>query len=253
MSKIEWTGQTWNPATGCTKVSPGCDNCYMHTMYPRLKRMKAPGYDETPTTVREVPEQLEKPERRRKATLYFVCSMSDLFHAGISDSYRNEVFRVMENTAESNGHTFQLLTKRPGQALRWLRENPREWHESIWLGVSVELQKFTSRLDLLRQVPAKTRYVSAEPLLGPLELAPWLSDGTLDWVIAGGESGPGYRPMELEWARNLQEQCHEHGTAFFLKQLGGRPKRSGEQAKLDGRLWKEMPKTKAVSLVTRTR
>ena len=242
MSRIEWTEKTWNPVTGCTRVSPGCDHCYMYAMYPRLKSMNAPGYQQGPDVITQVESQLEKPLSWKKPAVIFVCSMSDLFHREIRDEYRNRIFEVMERTAEEQGHIFQLLTKRPGQVMRWLRENPRQWHPRIWLGASVEAQRFASRLDLLAKTPARVRFVSTEPLLEQVNLSPWLSSGKVNWVIAGGESGPGCRPMRPEWAASLRDQCQRYGVPFFFKQWGGFPhKGGGEKALLDGRLWREMP------------
>ncbi len=242
-SSIEWTDETWNPVTGCTRVSPGCDNCYMFALYPRLHAMGVPGYGGTPDTVRTLPERLSAPLTWMKPRLVFVNSMSDLFHTQVEFSFISDVFRVM---CEANQHRFQVLTKRPGRAAGWWEEYGKhefgEWPSNVWIGTSVENQRYAPRLTVLGRIPATIRFVSAEPLLGALDLTHWLSDGTLQWVIAGGESGPRARPMEEEWAASLLRQSEDARVPFFFKQWGGRRgKRSGDKALLDGQLWQGMP------------
>ena len=249
MSKIEWTDQTWNPATGCGKVSPGCDNCYMFRQYPRLRAMGVAGYETSPDDPRPMPARLELPRAWRKPRMVFAGSMTDLFHPKIPREYLRQVFAVMRETADARGHIFQLLTKRPGRAVnfaRWLAApagDAWQWHPNIWMGVSVEDQERADRLDYLAQIPAPVKFVSAEPLIAPLDLRRWLERGSLQWVIAGGESGGDARPMSPAWARSLRDQCAEYDTPFFLKQLGGAAdKRGGDKALLDGRLHRAMPR-----------
>ena len=242
-STIEWTDETWNPVTGCSRVSPGCDNCYMFALYPRLRAMAVPGYETAPDSVRILPERLKAPLSWRRPRRVFVNSMSDLFHPHIGYDFISDVFAVM---SEAPQHVFQVLTKRPGRAAGWweLHGQDRfgEWPENVWMGTSVESQKYAPRLSVLRRIPAAVRFVSAEPLLERIDLTPWLEDGTLNWVIAGGESGPRARPMALEWARDLRNQSTKADVAFFLKQLGGkRGKRSGSDAILDEVTWTDMP------------
>ena len=172
--------------------------------------------------------------------------MSDMFHPRVPYEFINDVFDVMHKAAELRGHVFQVLTKRPGRAVGWWESNQArynsEWPDGVWIGTSVENQKYAPRIAVLARLPAVVRFVSAEPLIGAVDLRQWLDAGLVHWVIAGGESGPAARPMELEWARNLRDQSLEAGVAFFLKQLGGRRgKRSGEEATLDGRQWHEYP------------
>ena len=245
-STIEWTDETWNPVTGCTRLSPGCDHCYMYALYPRLTAMGVPGYGGDPREVRLLPERLEAPLRWAKARRVFVNSMSDVFHPLVPYEFINDIFDVMREAAEQRGHVFQVLTKRPGRAVGWWESNQAryhgEWPGGVWIGTSVENQKYAPRISVLARLPAAVRFVSAEPLLGAVDLRQWLCSGAVHWVIAGGESGPAARPMDLEWARGLRNQCLEAGVAFFLKQLGGRRgKRSGDEATLDGRQWYEYP------------
>ena len=242
-SNIEWTDTTWNPVTGCSRVSPGCDHCYMYSMYPRLRGMGVPGYEASPDAITLLPERLEQPFKWRKPRVVFVCSMSDLFHPAVPYEYISQVFRVMRWCTK---HQFQVLTKRPGRAVGWWERNRAafgdEWPSHIWIGTSVESQKYAPRLTVLARLPARTRFVSAEPLLGPLDLTRWLHDGSVEWVITGGESGPGARSMDLEWATDLRDQAVDAGVPFFLKQLGGASgKRGGQNATLDGRIWHQMP------------
>ena len=246
-TKIEWTDETWNPVTGCTRVSPGCDNCYMFNMYPRLKAMGVAGYGTEPDDVQLVQRRVKDPLSWTRPRIVFVCSMADLFHHKVPFSFIYQVFQTMTQAADQRGHIFQLLTKRPGRAVAFWQEYQGHfggrWHPNIWMGTSVENQKYAPRLTVLGRIPAPVRFVSAEPLLGPLDLSQWLEDGTLSWVIAGGESGPRCRPMDLEWARSLREQAGAAGVPFFLKQLGGpaKDKRGGVWAVLDGYLHHQMP------------
>ena len=245
-STIEWTNETWNPVTGCTRVSPGCDNCYMFTMYPRLKAMGVRGYDDDPSRVRLMPERLDAPLSWGKSRRVFVNSMSDVFHPKVPFDFVYQIFDVMLRAGTQRGHTFQVLTKRPGRAVAWWGEFRQHfddlWPTNVWIGTSVESQKYAPRISVLARLPAPIRFVSAEPLLEAVDLRRWLHSGDLQWVIAGGESGMAARPMEIDWARDLRDQSADAGVAFFLKQLGGRRgKRSGDEAILDGRLWREYP------------
>ena len=246
-SAIEWTDETWNPVTGCTRVSPGCDHCYMYALYPRLRGMGVPGYETAPDDVRLLPERIDLPLTWRKPKRVFVNSMSDLFHSRVPFQFISRVFQVMEQASAQNDHVFQVLTKRPGRAVGWWEQCGKElfaeWPRSVWIGTSVESPKYAPRLTVLGRLPAPIRFVSAEPLLGSVDLSPWLEDGTLKWVIVGGESGSGARPMDLDWARSLRDQSTGAKVPFFLKQLGGsRGKRGGDKATLDGCSWKEYPK-----------
>ena len=242
-STIEWTDETWNPVTGCSRVSPGCDNCYMFALYPRLRAMAVPGYDTAPDSVQMLPERLEAPLSWRRPRRVFVNSMSDMFHPHVEYDFIADVFDVMR---EADQHVFQVLTKRPGRAAGWWEKHGQsrfeEWPANVWMGTSVESQKYAPRLSVLRRIPAAVRFVSAEPLLERVDLTQWLENGTLHWVIAGGESGPRARSMDVDWVRDLRDQSTEAGVAFFLKQLGGRRgKRSGDEAVLDGATWIEIP------------
>ena len=244
---IEWTDATWNPVTGCTRVSTGCDNCYAATLAERLLKRnylaRRPVVDSDitrrdPFAVRLWPERLTVPLRWSESRQIFVNSMSDMFHADIPDEYVREVFRVM---LQADWHIFQILTKRPSRACRFVLRNQDLFEASvvpqhIWIGTSVENQDVVYRVDHLRAVPAETRFLSCEPLIGPIELK---LDG-IHWVIAGGESGIRRRPMDAEWVRAIRDQCIASGVAFFFKQWGGRtPKAGGRE--LDGVLWSEKP------------
>ena len=230
-SRIEWTDATWNPVRGCTKVSPGCKHCYAETFAERFRGV--PGHPfEQGFDLRIVPEALELPQRWREPRLVFVNSMSDLFHEDIPLEYIQRVFRVM---ADAPRHQFQVLTKR---AVRMAELAPKlTFAPNIWAGVSVENQRYTSRIDSLREVPALTRFLSIEPLIGPIER---LALKGIHWVIVGGESGPGARPMDPAWVRTIRDQCVKQRVPFFFKQWGGvRKSRTGRE--LDGRFWDEMP------------
>ncbi|MGW4211731.1 DUF5131 family protein [Lentzea sp. NPDC004789] len=237
---IEWTEVTWNPTTGCDRVSPGCDNCYALTLAKRLKAMGADKYqnDGDPRTsgpgfgVTIHPESLQEPYRWRNPRTVFVNSMSDLFHAKVPLGFVRDVFQVI---AETPRHTYQVLTKRSVRLKKVA--DKLDWPANLWMGVSVESADVLSRVDDLRAVSAEVRFLSCEPLLGALD---GINLDCIDWVIAGGESGPRYRPMELAWARGIRDACQDAGVPFFFKQWGGRtPKALGRE--LDGRLWDEMP------------
>jgi protein gp37 len=284
-SSIEWTDATWNPVTGCDRVSPGCANCYALELAPRLRAMGNPKYLRARDGGRSSgpafgvtlhPTVLEQPLRWRKPRLVFVNSMSDLFHEEIPDEYIARVFAVM---GDAHAHTFQVLTKRPER----MRELLRSWrfcklvmkastsawtaiayHDdgylpNVWLGVSIENRRFVGRADVLRETPAAVRFISAEPLLGPLVAnAGGLVDGKwtfrfpdgrtgtplslagIDWLIVGGESGPRHRPIREEWVRDLRDAAINTRTAFFFKQWGGRTPKAGGRL-LDGQTWDEMP------------
>lgn len=246
-SAIEWTEATWNPVTGCTKVSPGCANCYIVRTPPfRIARRQ---FVRGSTGIQLHPERLEQPLRWQRPRMIFVNSLSDLFHEEIPASF---IWQALATMAEAQQHTFQILTKRPEQARLimdgYYRTFGGDLLSNVWLGVSIENARFTWRADVLREIPAAVRFISAEPLLGslyegtpgspkaPLEL------GGMDWLIAGGESGPHARSMDPAWARELRDACAATTTAFFFKQWGGRtPKSGGRQ--LDGRIWDEYPQT----------
>lgn len=244
-SSIEWTDVTWNPVTGCSRVGPGCDNCYMFALYPRLRGMGVKGYETHPEDVQVMYERFNAPLSWRKPRRVFVNSMSDLFHPHVKYEDISKIFNVMRE-AQRRGHIFQVLTKRPGLAVGWWEfakaDFPEGWPDGVWMGTSIEDRKHAPRAEVLARLPAKVRFISAEPLIERVDLSRWLGRDGINWVIAGGESGRSARPMEIDWARDLRDQCAVSGAAFFLKQLGGRrDKRGGDKALLDGRLWREMP------------
>ena len=230
-SPIEWTESTWNPVTGCTKISPGCKHCYAERMAKRLQAMGQANYaDGFRLTLHE--HVLEIPLRWKKPQVIFVNSMSDLFHQGVPANFIERVFSVM---AAAHWHTFQVLTKRAGRLVQMDRLLP--WHDNIWMGVSVETLDYRPRIDDLRSTSALVKFLSLEPLLGPL---PGLELDGIDWVIVGGESGPRARPIDPAWVRDIRDQCISAGVPFFFKQWGGvQKKRNGRE--LDGRTWDEMP------------
>lgn len=244
-SSIEWTEMTWNPVTGCDRVSPGCENCYALQMAKRLKAMGSPRYqtDGHPATsgpgfgVALHDDLIDLPRRWKAPRTVFVNSMSDLFHAKVDLGFIRAVFDTMRDTPQ---HTYQILTKR---SLRLRRLSDKlDWPANAWIGVSVEDADHLLRVDHLRDVPAAVRFLSCEPLLGDLA---GINLTNVNWVIAGGESGPHYRPMEVAWARSIRDACTEAGVPFFFKQWGGRtPKELGRE--LDGALWDEMPSVLAV-------
>lgn len=239
-SSIEWTQATWNPVTGCDRVSAGCDNCYALTLAKRLKAMGSPKYqnDGDPRTsgpgfgVTVHPDSLQIPLGWAKPRTVFVNSMSDLFHAKVPVDFIAEVFDVIAATPL---HTYQILTKRATRAARLA--DRLEWPSNAWIGVSVEDPSQTGRVDALRDIPAAIRFLSAEPLLADL---PDLNLDSIDWLIAGGESGRGARRAHPDWIRSLRDQCVEAGVPFFFKQWGGHtPKAGGRE--LDGQIWNQMP------------
>jgi protein gp37 len=240
-SRIEWTDATWNPVTGCSKVSPGCAHCYAETLSLRFgwsQRPWLPAY--APENVILHPERLDQPLRWRQPRRVFVNSMSDLFHELVPDAF---VYAVFERMRHANWHSYQILTKRPERMAAVVRayyaRHPGQGPlPQVWLGTSIENDRWTARADALRETPAAVRFVSAEPLLGTL---PSLVLTEIDWLIVGGESGTGARPMDPAWARQLRDLALATGTAFFFKQWGGRiPKAGGRE--LDGRTWDEYPK-----------
>jgi protein gp37 len=239
-SGIEWTEATWNPTTGCDRTSPGCDHCYALTLARRLKAIGQPKYqaDGDPSTsgpgfgVTIHPDALDLPRSWSAPRLIFVNSMSDLFHEAVPVDFIERVFNTM---AETPQHTYQVLTKR-AKRLSTMADR-LSWPPNVWMGVSVESQRYLFRLRHLAKVPAAVRFVSFEPLIGPIS-DPDLS--AIHWAIVGGESGNGARPMKIEWARTIRDECNESGIPFFFKQWGGRtPKAGGRE--LDGRIWSELP------------
>jgi len=234
-SAIEWTDATWNPVTGCTKISPGCKNCYAHRMAHRLHAMGQPRYRNN-FDVTLHPDLLEQPLRWVQPRKIFVNSMSDLFHPEVPAEFIQAVFDVM---GQAYWHTFQILTKRSDRLAELAGQLP--WHDNIWMGVSVENKDYTHRIDHLRKVRAAVRFLSVEPLLGPIPKLPLQG---IDWVIVGGESGPRCRKIEPQWVRQIRDRCIALGVPFFFKQWGGtRKKQSGRE--LDGRTWDEMPDPKS--------
>lgn len=231
-SAIEWTESTWNPLTGCSKVSPGCKHCYAERMAKRLQAMGQPNYaNGFRLTLHE--QVLELPLRWKKPQMIFVNSMSDLFHADVPFEFIQRVFEVMR---KADWHTFQILTKRSSRVAAL--DSGLDWPENVWMGVSVETAAYTHRIDDLRSTQARTKFLSLEPLLGPLSA---LDLSGIDWVIVGGESGPGARPMEREWVVDIRRQCQRARVPFFFKQWGGVFKsRAGRE--LDGRTWDDLPK-----------
>ena len=230
-SAIEWTEATWNPVTGCSKISPGCKHCYAARMAARLKAMGSKRY-RNGFDVTLQPDLLNLPLTWRAPKVIFVNSMSDLFHETVPDHFIVQVFETM---AKASWHTFQVLTKRA----RRLEELSRQlqWSQNIWMGVSVETEKYLWRIHKLAQVPAAIRFLSLEPLLGPLCDLPLRA---INWVIVGGESGPGARPMQRDWVTSVRTQCNAAGVPFFFKQWGGtRKKKTGR--KLDGKTYDAMP------------
>lgn len=251
---IEWVrsesgekGWTWNPVTGCTKISAGCDNCYAERTAlrmqnnPVLNKAKRgnPYRNGFEVTLQE--HRLDEPLRKKKPAAIFVNSMSDLFHAGVPKVYIKQVFEIME---QAHWHTFQILTKRADRLARLALELP--WPKNVWMGVSVENQDVYHRIEHLMQVPAQIRWLSMEPLLGPVPDIPHLAE--LDWIVVGGESGPRARPMHPDWARDVRDQCQVAAVPFFFKQwgehdsIGVRVGKKTAGRMLDGRIWDQMPK-----------
>lgn len=250
-SSIEWTDSTWNPVAGCTAVSAGCLNCYAARMALRLSHMPNGTGEKYRDTARKARngrpvftghirldyDALDVPRRWRLPRIIFVNSMSDLFHEDVPLSFVHEVFSVMRDCPQ---HTFQVLTKRPERARELSPELP--WPTNVWMGTSVEDMRVVDRVRQLQRVPAVVRFLSCEPLIGPLPRLPLKG---IDWVIVGGESGPGARPMKQDWVVQIRTQCERKGVAFFFKQWGGvNKKASGRE--LDGRTWDDMPVTLGV-------
>lgn len=233
-STIEWTDSTWNPVTGCTEVSPGCDHCYARTFAERFRGVKGHPYEQG-FDLKLWPERLGLPLRWKRPRRIFVNSMSDLFHKDVPDEYIERVFSVM---CAADHHIFQVLTKRSERLARLAPRLP--WPSNIWVGVSIETIRYKWRVDHLRQVPAEVRFLSAEPLLDSLVE---LDLTGIHWLIVGGESGPSHRPCNPEWVRELRNLSQEYEVAFFFKQWGGRIPKSGGR-ELDGRTWDEYPRSK---------
>lgn len=234
-SAIEWTESTWNPVTGCDKVSPGCKHCYAERMARRLQAMGQPNY-RNGFEVALQPQMLELPLGWKKPQTIFVNSMSDLFHHDVPLDYIQRVFAVMRR---AHWHRFQVLTKRAERLAEV--SGALGWPSNVWMGVSVESAAYVRRIDELRRTGAHVRFLSLEPLLGPL---PGLDLKLIDWVIVGGESGPGARPMAAEWATDIRDECRRAHVPFFFKQWGGTNKKRAGRL-LDGRTWAEMPAARA--------
>lgn len=245
---IEWTDATWNPMTGCTKISSGCDHCYAETVAKtktretylrRLPVKDSPENRANPFAPRFWPDRLEQPIKWRTPKRIFVNSMSDVFHAQFSVEQIRLVFEIMEM---ASWHQFQVLTKRPERAARLANQLP--WPENVWLGTSVENADVLARVDRLRETPASVKFLSCEPLIGPLD---GIDLHGVDWVIGGGESGVGHRPCDPAWARGLRDACEAAGVAFFWKQWGGRtPKAQGRE--LDGQIYHAFPRELAAAV-----
>lgn len=231
-SAIEWTESTWNPITGCTKISVGCQNCYAERMAKRLQAMGQRNYrNGFQLTLHE--SMLDLPLRWKKPQIIFVNSMSDLFHEDVPEEFIHRVFNTMKR---ANWHQYQILTKRSARLRQLSAQLP--WEKHIWMGVTVENSDYIYRIDDLRQTHAEIKFLSLEPLLGPM---PELNLEGIDWVIVGGESGPGARPMKPEWVIDIKNQCQKYGVPFFFKQWGGtRKKKNGRQ--LEGKYWNERPR-----------
>ena len=231
-SAIEWTTSTWNPVTGCTKVSPACKHCYAETFAERWRDIPGHPYEQG-FNLRLWPSRLHLPLAWKKPRTIFVNSMSDLFHEKVPLVFIRKVFFTMERAP---WHTFQILTKR-SERLAKLKDK-LNWPANVWMGVSIETAEYLWRAEHLRKVPAALRFLSLEPLLEPLGA---INLNGIGWVIVGGESGPGARPMDSNWVREIREQCQKQSVPFFFKQWGGvQKKRNGRV--LDGRIWEEMPK-----------
>ncbi|OYP34505.1 DUF5131 family protein [Rhodopirellula sp. MGV] len=237
-SSIEWTEATWNPTTGCTKVSPGCKHCYAERMAHRLKAMEQPRYENGfQLTLQD--DVVNLPLKWKKPKTIFVNSMSDLFHRDVPDEFISRCFEVMN---EASQHTFQVLSKRPQRVAELASSLP--WPKNLWMGTSVETVDYVDRIRILQTVPAAVRFLSVEPLLGPIPRMPLKG---IHWVIVGGESGPKSRPMEIKWVRMIRDQCLNKKTPFFFKQWGAHGpdgvRRSKKQngRELDGVEWDQMP------------
>jgi protein gp37 len=237
-SAIEWTDATWNPVTGCSKVSPGCAHCYAEKLSLRFGWSPEPWLPaNAEMNVRLHPTRLEQPLRWRRPRMIFVNSMSDLFHELVPLDFIARVFDVM---GQADRHVFQILTKRHERLAQLAPA--LSWPDNVWMGVSIENRRWVERADYLRRVPAAVRFISAEPLLGPLD---GLDLAGIDWLIAGGESGPGHRPVEAEWLRDLRDRCQAEEVAFFFKQWGGSTSKAGGRV-LDDDEWSQLPAAVAV-------
>jgi len=238
-SSIEWTEMTWNPTTGCDKISAGCKFCYAEVMSKRLQAMGVEKYKDN-FEVRTHEDALKIPYTWKQSKVVFVNSMSDLFHKDISLEFIKKVFTVMN---ENHQHVFQILTKRAERL--WELHDKLKWTANIWMGVSVENEKVKDRIDFLRETNARVKFLSCEPLIGPLTT---LNLDKIDWVIVGGESGRRPRPMKAEWVLDIQEQCEKAGIAFFFKQWGGKNKKASGRL-LNGKTYDEMPEIEQQLLV----
>jgi protein gp37 len=230
-SAIEWTEATWNPVTGCTKVSPGCAHCYAETFAERWRGVPGHPYEQG-FDLKLWPQRLDVPLRWRRPRMVFVNSMSDLFHEDVPADFVRQVFDTM---VSAEHHTFQVLTKRHERLAQLAPDLP--WPANVWMGVTIENRRFVHRADYLRLVPAAVRFISAEPLLGPLE---GLDLTDIDWLISGGESGRRHRPVREEWLVELRDRCQREGVAYFFKQWGGHRPKSGGRL-LQGRTWDDIP------------
>ncbi len=230
-SHIEWTDATWNPVTGCTKISPGCKHCYAERLSKRLKAMGQSNYRNGFELTLQ-PQMLQLPLHWKTPKRIFVNSMSDLFHKDVPTRYIKHVFEVMNR---AHWHQYQVLTKRSDRVLELTTE--LQWAPQVWMGVSVETEEYRFRIDDLRKTGALVKFLSLEPLLGPLGK---LNLRGIDWAIVGGESGPGARPLEADWVTDIRDQCLKAGVAFFFKQWGGVQKKKTGRT-LEGRTWDEMP------------
>jgi protein gp37 len=239
-SSIEWTEMTWNPVTGCTKISQGCKNCYAERMARRLTAMGNARY-RNGFRVTLHPDLLDLPQSWRQPRVVFVNSMSDLFHEEIPDDFIAGVFSSMRRARR---HTFQILTKRGDRLAKLAPRLP--WPENVWMGVSVEDGRVVDRISHLQKVPAAVRFLSLEPLIGPLDALPLVG---IDWAIVGGESGPHARPMRREWVNSILQQCRAAGVAFFFKQWGG-ARKDLTGRKLNGRYYDEMPRHRTTPIAT---
>ncbi len=242
-STIEWTETTWNPVTGCNKVSPGCKHCYAERMAKRLQAMRQPRY-RNGFTVTLQDDLVSLPLRWKKPRLVFVNSMSDLFHQNVPNEFIAACFDTMNQAAQ---HKFQILTKRIERVAAM--GDSLDWSRNIWMGTSVESAEYQHRAETLAAVPAEIRFLSVEPLLGPITKLPL--DG-MHWVIVGGESGPGARPMNPDWVRSIRDQCQSNQVPFFFKQWGGVNKKATGRV-LDGRTWDEMPVARNVLPIAKSR
>lgn len=257
-SGIEWTEATWNPVAGCTPISPGCLNCYAARMALRLARINPGPKNKYRGTAKRAkngrpvfsgvinldPDALDLPRKWRKGRLIFVNSMSDLFHENVPPEFVQQVFRVMNECPQ---HHFQVLTKRPERALELAPQ--LEWSQNIWMGTSVENAVYINRIETLRRIPANVRFLSCEPLIGPIPKLPL--DG-IHWVIVGGESGPHARPMEEAWVTQIRDRCKSFDVPFFFKQWGGVRKHETGR-KLEGKLWDEWPRESCVGAACKSR